>query len=197
MKSVKRVTAVATIVLVTTASAAVSAATFQCNELEKLIDAAENHFSELGTTIRERETVADLAARLGVTIEEPGLGRSYEKVTRAVAQPLSGADDCEIVDVTLTDEDVDLRETVFQCRYAGINSISDSLREELKDCLQKPIEPDSDSQSLTIWVDRVDSGEGYAGTAVEVGSNAVEGLTLGIIRAVCLNRSEGGCDSED
>lgn len=197
MKSAKWVTSVVTIVLVTTASAAVSAATFQCNELEKLIDAAENRFSGLGTTVRERETVADLAASLGVTVEELGLGRSYEKVTRAVAQPLSGADGCEIVDVTLTDEDADLRQTAFQCRYAGIDSISDSLHEELKDCLQKPIDPDSDSLSLTIWVDRVDSGEGYAGTAVEVGSNAIEGLTLGIVRTVCLNRSESGCDSED
>lgn len=197
MSTTKLVTTVAAIVLVATNSAAAPVATFQCSELKKLIGAAGNHFAELGTSVRERETAADVATRFGVTIEELGLGKNYKKITRATAQQLSGADDCEIVDVTMDSEEADLRQTAFNCRYAGLQSISDSLSKELESCLQKTADPESDSQSLTIWIDRVDSGEGYSSIAVEVESNAVQGLTLGIVKTVCLNRSEGGCDDED
>lgn len=195
MKSIKLVASAATIVLMATTSAAVSAATVQCGELKKLVAAAESHFDGLGAAGGERETAADLAARFGVPIEELGIGRDYEKLTLATEQPLSGANQCEIVDVTMVDEDMDLRQTAFNCRYASLYSIPGSLREELENCLQQPIDPESDKQSLTILVDLVESGEGYTSTALEVNSNAVDGMTLGIVRTVCLNRSKIGCES--
>lgn len=90
-----------------------------------------------------------------------------------------------------------MRQTAFNCRYAAIPSIPDSLKQELENCLQKSVDPESDSQSLTFWVDRAESGEGYSATGVEVEANADKGLAFGVVRTVCLSRSAGGCDSED
>lgn len=193
----KRVISAAIILLMAAGSAAASEPIFQCSELQKLVDAAGNHFAGLGTSVLERETAADLAAQYGVSIEELGLGEGYEKVTWVVERPLSGADGCEIVDVTMTSESSNQRQTGLSCRYAAFRAIPDTLGEELENCLAKPLDPESDNESLTIWVDRVESGEGYSSTALELESNIVEGLTIGVVRSVCLNLSGGGCDDGD
>lgn len=193
----KLITPVATIVLMLAGSAVASEPTFQCSELKKLVDAAGSHFDGLGASVREREAAADLATRYGVSIEELGVDRGYKQVTLGVEQPLSGAIDCEIADATMVNESVDQRQTAFNCRYEGYASIPDAMSEELESCLQMPVDPESDDQSLTIWVDRVESGEGYSWTALEVAANAAGGLTIGVVKTVCLNRSYGGCENEN
>jgi len=171
---------------------AVGAETFPCDALRELAGAAPAHFQDRAGAVRETQTAADLAARMGVS--ETDLDMEYERSVREATIPLAGADRCEVVDTVTRDEDMDLRRTAFDCRYGAITRVSAELSAELVRCLGGEADPESDDESLLLVLDRVDSGEGYAATEAGLETNGAEGLTLSIARTVCMNRSEGGCE---
>ena len=195
MNSIIRIAFAAAVAMLATQPA--SAATFQCDELEKIVAAADKNFAGLGGAVSERETAADLAARLGVSVQDLGLDANYERLTRPAKRKLTGAESCEIHDAKMIDEDADITQSVFVCLYPKQRSITDALRDELEACLQQSIDPDSDESALMILLDHVETDEGYAGTSVEAQVDEDEGLSLSVSRSICRSRAPKGCDDSD
>lgn len=141
-----------------------------------------------------QEDAAGLAARLG--IPESGLGADYSRSVHASDTPMAGAARCEVVEVRHADAGARYTQVSHACRYPGVSTLPADLNARLARCLSRPPDPDADATSMQIDVDTVESGEGWAGTSVEVQASALEGLQLSVVQSVCENRRTGGCDED-
>ena len=111
--------------------------------------------------------------------------------TYLASQSMTGATACSVVDVDLDEPKMRLRQTAYSCQFSGVSKLDKALRSQLTRCVAGEVDDPSDPDELTIWVDRVSSGEGYRGTAVNAQANAVDGLTLLVRESVCTNKGDG------
>jgi hypothetical protein len=88
-----------------------------------------------------------------------------------------------------------LRQTGYRCQYPAVRQLGQALRAELKRCVSGEVDDPSDPGEITIWVERLSSGEGYRATEVTAVVNPVDGMTLWVRQSVCTNQGGGqACD---
>lgn len=104
---------------------------------------------------------------------------------------LTGATSCSVTDVSMDEPTMRLRQTAYSCQFPGVSRLDKALRTGLTRCVAGEVDDPSDPDELTLWVDRVSSGEGYRGVEVNAQANAVNGLTLQVRQSVCTNKGNG------
>lgn len=148
--------------------------TFVCSELKAAVADAERGFA------------AHKGALNPQAKPSPAGGKTY-----LVKKPLTGAASCSVVDVNMDEPTMRLRQTAYSCQFPGVSRLDKALRAELTRCVAGEVDDSSDPDELTIWVDRVSSGEGYRGVEVNAQANGVNGLTLQVRQSVCTNKGNG------
>ena len=188
-----RLFSISTLLLVTSIlSQQAIADTFVCKDLKAVVAEAENQFMSLKSDLIKTETAADLAKAQGVSMDE--LSMKFESRIYTTKTPLNGAKNCQVVEVSSEDEGAKIEQTSFDCRFDKITKLTKALREELSHCISGEVDADSEDDEFVIYVNRVESGEGYNGTSVEASTNAIEGLKLSIRKSTCMNKKTGGCE---
>jgi hypothetical protein len=147
---------------------------FVCSELKAAVADAERDFlaHKGGLKVQTRATEA-------------------EERTYLAQKPMTGATACQVVDVKRDEPQMRLRQSAYSCQFAEVSRLDEALRSRLIRCVAGEVDDPSDPDELTIWVDRVSSGEGYRGTEVNAQANPVNGLTLLVRQSVCTNRGDG------
>ncbi len=113
-------------------------------------------------------------------------GKAYQ-----AKKTMTGAKACSVVDVSLDEPKMRLRQTGYSCQFPAVFKLDKSLRAELTRCVAGEVEDPPEPDDFTIWVERVSSGEGYRATEVNALVNPVGGMTLWVRQSVCLNKGEG------
>lgn len=104
---------------------------------------------------------------------------------------LTGATSCSVVDVSMDEPTMRLRQTAYSCQFPGVSKLDKALRTGLTRCVGGEVDDPSDPDEFTLWVDRVSSGEGWRGVEVNAQAKAVDGLTLQVRQSVCTNKGNG------
>lgn len=149
---------------------------------------------ELLNCLELKAALADVprgfAAHKGALLPPGGsanpLGRTYQ-----AKKTMTGAKACRVVDVSMDEPKMLIRQMGYSCQYPAVIKLDKALRSQLTRCVAGEAEDDSDPHEFTIWVDRVSSGEGYRGTEVSALFNPVDGLTLWVRQTVCTNKGNG------
>lgn len=160
-------------------AAAMAREVFDCGELKAAVADAKHGFASHKGALKAQASPS------------PALGKTY-----LARQSMAGATACSVSEVKLDEPKMRLRQTAYGCRFAGVSKLDAALRTRLMRCVAGEVDDPSDPDDLTIWVDRVSSGEGYRGTEVNAQANAVDGLTLLVRQSVCTNHG-GGQACED
>ncbi len=111
--------------------------------------------------------------------------------TYQVKKTMTGATACRVVEVSLDEPKMRLRQMGYRCQFPAVFKLDKSVRAELTRCVAGEVDDASDSDEFTIWVERVSSGEGYRGTEVSAQVNAATGLMLWVRQSVCTNKGDG------
>lgn len=151
-----------------------------CADLRAVLDTAKADFAAIRGPLR-----------LSVV---PALA-DFEEHVYATNRPLDGASWCEIRTARMKDETASLQQASYRCTWPSNAGVAE-LRRSLAACIENPVSREEDPESLHLYVDRVDSGEGYDAVLVAVDTNATQSVVLNVSRVTCLNRSPGGCDDE-
>jgi len=172
------------------------AQSFSCQELASVLAQAEQDFAAFKGRQLKKETAEDYARAHRLPAGK--LDIKYQRLVHEAKKPLGGpVTECQVVDTYIEDRESTTRQSSFECRYApGASAarITPAARKQLHGCVGGEVDPDSDDESLVIYVDRVTSGEGTRGVSVEFETNAADGATLSIRKSVCLKKSPAGCD---
>lgn len=138
------------------------------------------------------EVPRGFAAHKGALLPPGSDAKSQGKTsTYQAKKTMAGAKDCRVVDVSMDEPKMLIRQTGYSCQFPATLKIDKALRSQLARCVAGEADDDSDPDEFTIWVDRVSSGEGYRGTEVSAHANAVDGLTLWVRQTVCTNKGKG------
>jgi len=172
------------------------AQTFSCPEIRSLLAEAEQDFSALKGRQLKKETAADFAR--ANRLPDAKLDLTYQRVVHEATKPLGRpVRACQVVDAIIEDKQSTTRQSSFECRYeprsAGAR-VTPAIRKQLRGCVGGEVDPDSDNDSLVLYVDRVVSGEGMRSLSVELDTHAADGMTLSVRKSVCLKKSPDGCD---
>lgn len=173
------------------------AQTFTCQEIKTVLAEANRDFSSLKGRQLKKETATDYARAHHLPAGK--LDFKYQRLVHEAKKPLSGSAGCQVVETYLEDDESTVRQSAFECQYEPKSSatrITPAARKQLHDCVGGQVDPDSDSESLIIYVNRVESGEGARGTLVEFDTGPADGAKLSIRKMVCLKKSAAGCDDE-
>ena len=168
------------------------AETINCKELKAVVAEADNQFSLLKGKLLKKETTADIAKAQGLSEED--LNMKFNSSIFTGKNPLTGAAECNVIQVLSDDEAAKIEQTSYDCKFDKIMTLSKVNREELRQCISGEVNEDADENDFVIYVNRVESGEGYNGTSVEANANAVEGLKLSVSKSICMNKKIGGCE---
>jgi hypothetical protein len=160
--------------------ATASAQQVACADLRAVLDTAKADFAPIRGPLR-----------LSVV---PALA-DFEEHVYATQRPLDGAASCEIRTARMKDEAASLQQASYRCTWSS-NAGFTELKRLLVACIENPVSREEDPESLHLYVDRVDSGEGYDAVLVAVDTNATQNVVLNVSRVTCLNRSPGGCEDE-
>lgn len=158
-------------------TAALAGDVFVCAELKAAVADAQRGFASHKGALNARATPSS-----------PG---GAPDKTYLAKKTMTGAKACSVVDVSLDVPKMRVRQTGYSCQFAALSKLDKALRAELTRCVAGEVDDPSDPDDLTIWVDRVSSGEGYRGTDVNAQANAVNGLTLWVRQTVCTNKGDG------
>ena len=134
------------------------------------------------------------AAHKGALIRpgEPAnaLGKTYQ-----AKKSMTGAKACRVVDVSLDEPKMRLRQVGYRCQFPAVLKLDKSLRAELKRCVAGEVDDPSDPYDFTIWVEHVLSDEGYRATEVTAVVNPADGMTLWVRQSECTNKGgRQACD---
>lgn len=179
------------------AGGSVHAQSFACPELKAVVAAAERDLASMrggslpapadeGTARAERVAAAKAGLQVRRTV--------YEAIS-----PLTGADGgCRIVETVLEGAASKARQITYECRYGAVRSarIAPAAAKRLQACVGGAPDPDSDDESLVIYLDRVESGEGVRSLSVELDADAADGARLAVRKFVCMRKLASGCDDE-
>lgn len=154
--------------------AAMAGDAFVCQELKAVVAEAGQGFSSFKGALRVQTNLARTASNI-----------------HSAKKSMTGATACSVVDVNQDQPKMRLRQTAYSCQFSKIFKLDKALRAQLTRCVAGEVDDPSDPDELTIWVDRVSSGEGYRGTEVTAQVNAVDGLTLLVRQSVCTNKGNG------
>lgn len=175
-----------------------TAQTFSCPEIKAVLAEADRDFASLKGRQLKKETAEDFARANGLPAGK--LDIKYQRLIHEARKPLTGpVAGCQVVDGYLEDKQATVRQSSFECRYHPKSSaarITPALRKQLHGCVGGEVDPDSDTASLIIYVDRVESGEGMRGVSVELETDAADGATLAVRKSVCVRKTPDGCDDE-
>ncbi len=142
-----------------------------CAELKAVVADAERGFAS------HKGAANDQASQAGAP------GKTY-----GAKKTMTGATTCSVVDVRLDDPGMRMRQTGYSCQFPSVVKLDKALRTQLTRCVAGEVDDPSDPDDVTLWVDRVSSGEGYRGTEVNAQVNALKGLTLWVRQTVCTNK---------
>ena len=154
--------------------AAMAGDAFVCQELKAVVAEAGQGFSSFKGALRVQTNLARTASNI-----------------HSAKKSMTGATACSVVDVNQDQPKMRLRQTAYSCQFSKLFKLDKALRAQLTRCVAGEVDDPSDPDELTIWVDRVSSGEGYGGTEVTAQVNAVDGLTLLVRQSVCTNKGNG------
>ena len=147
---------------------------FVCPELKAAVVDAERGFaSHKGAVAAQAKPLMDL-------------GKTY-----LAKKTLSGAQSCSVVEVSMDEPKMRLRDTAYRCQFPSVFKLDKALRAQLSRCIAGEVDDPSDPDDFTLWVERVSSGEGYRSVEVNAQANAVNGLTLQVRQSVCTNKGNG------
>lgn len=154
---------------------AMASEVFACQELKAAVADAQHGFaSHKGALATPQSELAD------------SFGKTYQ-----AKKTMTGAKACRVVDVSLDEPKMRLRQTGYRCQFPAVSKLDKGLRAELTHCVAGEVDDASDPEDFTIWADRASSGEGYRGTEVSAQVNAANGLTLWVRQSVCTNKGNG------
>lgn len=166
-----------------------------CQGLGKIIAQADMQF----TALRGQQR-GHLASGASATPAQADLSRLLGEFDRQTWQGklvMKGAADCEVARVHSADRDAVVDQVHYACAYPRHQVLPPALNRTLAACVGRPADPDADTSSLTIVLDRVESGEGHAITAVGATADVGEGLRVLVSRVTCQSRRPSGCDGKD
>jgi len=126
-------------------------------------------------------------------LPEADLNMEFDSSIFAGKNLLTDASECNVVKVLSDDETAKIEQTSYDCKFDKITTLTKSIRDELRKCVPGEVNEDAGEDEFVIYVNRVESGEGYNGTSVEASANAVEGLKLSVSKSICMNKKTGGC----
>lgn len=164
---------------------------FNCTSLEALVAEAPARFDKIKGALLSQENAADLAVKSGLPLAQ--VDRNYVRRVYATNTPMPGAKHCEVVDLSHGDANARVSQISHVCHYPDVSTLS-AFNTQLAQCLGRPADPDADAYSLTIEIDTVASGEGYAETQVSATAQPLDGFRLSVVQTICENRRDGGCD---
>ena len=147
---------------------------FVCAELKAAVADAEGGFAAHKGALKAPSNAAQTA------------GKTY-----LTSQSMKGARTCSVVEASLDEPKLRLRQTAYICQFPAVLKLDQRLRDELTRCVAGEVDEPSDPDEFTLWVDRVSSGEGYRATEVNALANPVTGLTLQVRQSVCTNKGNG------
>ena len=168
------------------------AETINCKELKAVVAEADNQFSLLKGKLLKKETTADIAKAQGLSEED--LNMNFDSSIFTAKKPMTGAAECNVIQVLSDDDTSKIEQTSYDCKFDIITTLTKSIRDELRNCVSGEMNEDAGEDEFVIYVNRVESGEGYNGTSVEASANTVEGLKLSVIKSICMNKKIGGCE---
>lgn len=155
-------------------TSALASDVFVCTELKAAVADAGYGFASHKGALKAQTNIASTSSK-----------------TYRTKKSLTGAKACSVVDVSLDEPKMRVRQTGYSCQFPAAFKVDKALRAELTRCVAGEVDDPSDPDDLTLWVERVSSGEGYRGTEVNAQANAVNGLTLGVRQTVCTNQGGG------
>lgn len=173
------------------------AQTFECPQLKAVVAAAERDFAPM--TGGPLPASAGEGAAQAESVAAAQAGLRYRRTAHAVTQPLSGADGgCRIVATDLEDDASTTRQVAYECRFGAARGtrIAAAATKQLQACVGGELDPDADDESLAIYLERVESGEGVRSLSVELDADAADGARLAVRKFVCLRKAASGCDDE-
>lgn len=112
-------------------------------------------------------------------------GKTYQ-----AKKTMTGAKACSVVDVSVAEPTMRMRQTGYTCQFPSVFKIDKALRTQLTRCIAGEVDDPSDPADFTLWVERVSSGEGYRGTEVNAQVHPLNGLTLWVRQSVCTNTGD-------
>ena len=152
-------------------TAAMAREAFVCQELKAAVADAQRGFASHKSSLVAPVNVATMP------------GKTYQ-----AKKLMTGAKTCRVVDVSLDEPQMQMRQTGYSCQFPAVFKLDKALRAQLTRCVAGEVEDESDPDDFTLWVDRVSSGEGFRGTEINAQVNAVDGLTLWVRQSVCTNK---------
>jgi hypothetical protein len=170
---------------------------FACPELQAVVAAAERDFAPLKGAALPASAAQGAAEAERLAAARAGL--QYRRTVYAATRRLTGADGgCRIVETVLEDGASRTRQVAYECRDGAARGsrIAPAAAKQLRACVGGELDPDSDDESLAIYLDRVESGEGVRSLSVELDADAADGARLAVRKFVCLRKSASGCDDE-
>ncbi len=168
-----------------------------CTTLNGAIAAATDDFAAFRGTRRELAPDPEMAQL------NDSEGFSYSRDEYASTRQLAAAANCSVIVARAEDPGSIISEARLQCVWssAGKSEVQfAAIRKALQACAIAAQVEDDDADSYTLFVDRVESGEGWGGVSVAADRQSPSpdaGPSVAVIHAVCQAKATGACDDED
>lgn len=171
-----------------------SAEDVDCTTMKDAVATSAQDFAAFRGTRRDLPPDPELAKLQGIE------GFSYTRDEYATERRLAAATSCAVIVARAEDPESTISETRFACDWPSTGDSGAqfaAIRQALQDCAISAQVEEDDADSYTLIVDRVESGEGWAGISVSVdhqSANIDAGVSVSVIHVVCQAKMPGGCD---
>lgn len=176
---------------------AVSAQEIDCATLQDAISAARTDFA--GFRGARQELPADpemekAMAQMDIT---------YSREAYAASRPLSKGATCSVIVARAEDAVAVTANAQLECAWptAGMSPAQfDGLKKAVRDCVTNPMAEEDDPDTFILYVDRVESGEGWGAVFVSADRQAAlhdSGASIAVAHVACEAKTLGGCDEEE
>jgi hypothetical protein len=175
----------------------VSAQEIDCATLQDAISGARTDFAAFRGARQELPADPDMEKAMAL------MDLTYSREAYAASRQLSEGTTCSVIVARAEDADAATANAQFECAWPGAEMSPaqfDGIKKALRDCVTNPMAEEDDPDTFILYVDRVESGEGWGAVFVSADRQAVlgdSGASVAVAHVVCESKTLGGCDEED